>query len=94
MTHTLLVPAMYNLCLLEPRFESADLSAWRLGGFGGAPMATATIERLRAEAAAAAADERLRRDRDDLARDPDAAGRDGGTARQRRPAPFPAARYW
>ncbi|HEY5829834.1 MAG: class I adenylate-forming enzyme family protein [Hyphomicrobiaceae bacterium] len=46
MTHTLLVPAMYNLCLLEPRFEAADLSAWRLGGFGGAPMPTATIERL------------------------------------------------
>jgi long-chain acyl-CoA synthetase len=46
MTHTLLVPAMYNLCLLEPRFEDADLSAWRLGGFGGAPMATATIERF------------------------------------------------
>jgi acyl-CoA synthetase (AMP-forming)/AMP-acid ligase II len=46
MTHTLLVPAMYNLCLLEPRFEDADLSAWRLGAFGGAPMPTATIERL------------------------------------------------
>ena len=26
--------------------RTADLSAWRLGGFGGAPMATATIERL------------------------------------------------
>jgi long-chain acyl-CoA synthetase len=46
MTHTLLVPAMYNLCLMEPRFAQTDLSAWRLGGFGGAPMATATIERL------------------------------------------------
>ena len=46
MTHTLLVPAMYNLCLLEPSFEAADLEAWRLGGFGGAPMPTATIERL------------------------------------------------
>jgi acyl-CoA synthetase (AMP-forming)/AMP-acid ligase II len=46
MTHTLLVPAMYNLCLLEPGFQSADLSSWRVGGFGGAPMATATIERL------------------------------------------------
>ena len=49
MTHTLLVPAMYNLILLEPRFQSAELSAWRLGGFGGAPMATATIERLAAK---------------------------------------------
>jgi acyl-CoA synthetase (AMP-forming)/AMP-acid ligase II len=46
MTHTLLVPAMYNLCLLEPRFPSADLSCWRLGGYGGAAMAPATIERL------------------------------------------------
>jgi acyl-CoA synthetase (AMP-forming)/AMP-acid ligase II len=46
MTHTLLVPAMYNLCLLEPRFVTVDLSAWRLGGFGGAAMPTATIERL------------------------------------------------
>jgi acyl-CoA synthetase (AMP-forming)/AMP-acid ligase II len=46
MTHTLLVPAMYNLCLLEPKFAHADLSAWRLGGYGGAPMATATITRL------------------------------------------------
>jgi long-chain acyl-CoA synthetase len=46
MTHALLVPAMYNFCLLEPSFETADLSAWRLGAFGGAPMATATIERL------------------------------------------------
>ncbi|MGE0852770.1 MAG: class I adenylate-forming enzyme family protein [Hyphomicrobiaceae bacterium] len=45
-THALLVPAMYNLCLLEPRFATADLSAWRLGVFGGAPMPTATIERL------------------------------------------------
>src|SRR5262249_25761322 len=46
MTHTLLVPAMYNLCLLAPLFRSADLSAWRIGGFGGAPMPTTTIERL------------------------------------------------
>jgi acyl-CoA synthetase (AMP-forming)/AMP-acid ligase II len=46
MTHTLLVPAMYNLCLIEPHFAHADLSAWRLGGYGGAPMATATIARL------------------------------------------------
>ena len=46
MTHTLLVPAMYNLILREPRFEDSDLSDWRIGGFGGAPMATATIELL------------------------------------------------
>jgi acyl-CoA synthetase (AMP-forming)/AMP-acid ligase II len=46
MTHTLLVPAMYNLCLLEPSFARTDLSAWRIGGFGGAPMPTATIASL------------------------------------------------
>jgi acyl-CoA synthetase (AMP-forming)/AMP-acid ligase II len=46
MTHTLLVPAMYNLCLLEPSFARTDLSTWRIGGFGGAPMPTATIARL------------------------------------------------
>jgi acyl-CoA synthetase (AMP-forming)/AMP-acid ligase II len=45
MTHTLLVPAMYNLCLLQPEFEACDLSAWRVGGYGGAPMPLATIER-------------------------------------------------
>ncbi|MGI9492280.1 MAG: class I adenylate-forming enzyme family protein, partial [Geminicoccaceae bacterium] len=38
MTYTLMVPAMYNLCLLQEDFEKRDLSAWRLGGFGGAPM--------------------------------------------------------
>src|SRR5882724_787910 len=48
MTHALLVPAVYNLCLLDPDFGSHDLSAWRIGGFGGAPMPQATIERLAA----------------------------------------------
>ena len=46
MTHTLLVPAMYNLCLLTPDFAQRDLSAWRIGGFGGAPMPEPTITRL------------------------------------------------
>ncbi|MCX8005744.1 MAG: acyl--CoA ligase, partial [Burkholderiaceae bacterium] len=45
MTHTVLVPAMYNLCLLQPDFAAHDLSAWRIGGYGGAPMPLATIER-------------------------------------------------
>ena len=45
-THTLMVPAMYSLCLLEPGFASADLSAWRTGGYGGAPMPVATIDAL------------------------------------------------
>ena len=48
MTHGLLVPAMYNLCLLDPDFAKFDLGAWRVGGFGGAPMPQATIERLAA----------------------------------------------
>ena len=46
MTHTLLVPAMYNLCLLAADFGQRDLSAWRIGGFGGAPMPEPTITRL------------------------------------------------
>jgi long-chain acyl-CoA synthetase len=46
MTHSLMVPAMYNLCLLEPRFATRDLSAWRVGAYGGAPMAPATIARF------------------------------------------------
>jgi long-chain acyl-CoA synthetase len=46
MTHTLIVPAMYNLCLLQPDFARRDLSAWRIGGYGGAPMPEATISAL------------------------------------------------
>jgi long-chain acyl-CoA synthetase len=45
-TYTVMVPAMYNLCLLQPDFDTYDLSSWRVGGFGGAPMPVATIERL------------------------------------------------
>ena len=45
-TQTVMVPAMYNLCLLQADFESYDLSTWRIGGYGGAPMPVATIERL------------------------------------------------
>jgi acyl-CoA synthetase (AMP-forming)/AMP-acid ligase II len=48
-TYTVLVPAMYNLCLLQPDFENYDLSSWRIGGFGGAPMPIASIERLAAK---------------------------------------------
>lgn len=46
MTHTVMVPAMYNLVLLDSEVDRFDLSAWRIGGFGGAPMPEATIERL------------------------------------------------
>lgn len=48
MTHTVMVPAMYNLCLLDRDFAARDLSAWRIGGFGGAQMPPVTIERLAA----------------------------------------------
>ena len=48
-TYTVMVPAMYNLCLLQPDFDSCDLSSWRIGGFGGAPMPIATIEKLNAK---------------------------------------------
>jgi acyl-CoA synthetase (AMP-forming)/AMP-acid ligase II len=46
MTYTLIVPAMYNLCLLERDFAAFDLAAWRIAGFGGAPMPRATVARL------------------------------------------------
>ena len=45
-THTLMVPAMYNLCLRQPAFADAKLDSWRIGGYGGAPMPMATIEAL------------------------------------------------
>ncbi len=45
-TYTLAVPAIYNLCLLDPDFDRYDLSSWRIGGYGGAPMPEATIKRL------------------------------------------------
>jgi acyl-CoA synthetase (AMP-forming)/AMP-acid ligase II len=48
-TYTVMVPAMYNLCLLQADFDTYDLSAWRIGGYGGAPMPIATIEKLAAK---------------------------------------------
>jgi O-succinylbenzoic acid--CoA ligase len=47
-THAILVPAMYALCLLQPDFDRHDLSAWRVGAYGGAPMPRTTIEALAA----------------------------------------------
>lgn len=46
MSHALLVPAMYGLCLLEPDLRRYDLGAWRLGVYGSAPMPEASIHRL------------------------------------------------
>ena len=46
MTYTLMVPAMYNLCLLQPDFAQMSLHHWRVGAYGGAPMPVASIEAL------------------------------------------------
>ncbi|APE42482.1 O-succinylbenzoic acid--CoA ligase [Sulfitobacter alexandrii] len=45
-TQTLMVPAMYNLFLLRCTVSDYDLSNWRIGGYGGAPMAESTIREL------------------------------------------------
>jgi len=45
-SHSLMVPAMYKLCLLDPAFERSELAAWRIGAYGGAPMPVATIVEL------------------------------------------------
>ena len=47
-THGILVPAMYALLLMQPDFDAHDLSAWRIGCYGGAPMPRSTIEALAA----------------------------------------------
>lgn len=46
MTHTVMVPAMYNLVLMRANLADWSLGRWRLGGFGGAPMPEKTIARL------------------------------------------------
>jgi acyl-CoA synthetase (AMP-forming)/AMP-acid ligase II len=46
MTHTVMVPAMYSLCLMSPSFAAVNLSRWRIGGYGGAPMPEAAIRAL------------------------------------------------
>jgi len=45
-THAVLVPAMYNLCLLLPDLQDHDLRHWRIGAYGGAAMPTASIDAL------------------------------------------------
>ncbi len=45
-TYSLMVPAMYQLCLLQPAFRTLDLSHWRVGGYGGAPMPVPTVQAL------------------------------------------------
>lgn len=46
MTHSLMVPAMYKLCLIDPGFDPQALTGWRIGGYGGAPMPVAVIEEM------------------------------------------------
>lgn len=49
MTYTIMVPAMYNLCLRVEEFAQHDLSAWRIGHYGGSPMPEATVAALAAK---------------------------------------------
>ncbi|OCC23344.1 hypothetical protein MB02_11995 [Croceicoccus estronivorus] len=49
MTHTLMVPAMYNLILDRVDLSQFDLSAWRIGAFGGSPMPIPTIRQLKGQ---------------------------------------------
>lgn len=44
---TMMVPAMYNLVLARADLSCYDLSRWRVGCYGGAPMPTPTINWLR-----------------------------------------------
>lgn len=45
-TWAIMVPAMYNLLLLQPELPATALRHWRIGAYGGATMSTATIESL------------------------------------------------
>lgn len=45
-THTLLVPTMFALCLLRSDVSQIDLSSWRVSGYGGAIMPEATLEKI------------------------------------------------
>ena len=45
-THALMVPAMYSLCLRDPDLASFRLSRWRIAAYGGAPMPESTIQRF------------------------------------------------
>ncbi len=46
-THSVMVPAMYELMLRHADFATSDLGSMRIGAFGGAPMPQATIASLR-----------------------------------------------
>lgn len=46
MTYSILVPTIYSLIAMTPELDDTDLSCWRIGCFGGAPMPVNTIERI------------------------------------------------
>ena len=46
MSWVVLVPAMYNLCLLLPELPADALRHWRIAAYGGSSMSTATIDAL------------------------------------------------
>lgn len=46
MTFSILVPTIYTLLTMTPQLDETDLSSWRIGCFGGAPMPVDTIERI------------------------------------------------
>jgi len=45
-TYTLMVPAVYTLCLLHASFDSTIVSHCRIGGYGGAAMPVSAIDSL------------------------------------------------
>lgn len=49
LTFSMIVPSMYNLCLLDPEFDGFDLSNWRVGSYGGAPMPQSVAATLAAK---------------------------------------------
>ena len=72
-THTVMVPAMYNLCLLQPDFDSYDLSSLADRRFRRRADADRDHRKAGDQDSRPEADQRLRRDRDDLAFDHHAA---------------------
>ncbi len=46
LSYAAMAPAMYNLLLLDPALHDFKLAAWRVGGYGAAPMPLATIAAL------------------------------------------------
>ncbi len=45
-TFSILVPTIYSLIAITPELDETDLSSWRIGCFGGAPMPVDTIGRI------------------------------------------------